>query len=80
MCRSNVNQFFTGLIRQLKKDEGADAFIPVLILVVLRANPDHLLSNVEYIQRFRSPDKLQSESGYYLSSLVSGCLCILVYL
>lgn len=24
-----------------------------------------------YIQRFRNPDKLQGESGYYLSSLVS---------
>ena len=60
----------------MKKDEGADAFIPILILVVLKANPEHLLSNVEYIQRFRSPSKLQSESGYYLSSLVSlPCTC-----
>lgn len=36
-----------GLIRHLKKEEGADTFVPILIYVVLKANPDHLLSNVE---------------------------------
>ncbi|KAG6840571.1 hypothetical protein C0991_005760 [Blastosporella zonata] len=36
-----------GLIRHLRADEGADAFVPILIYVVLKANPDHLLSNVE---------------------------------
>ena len=51
---------------------GADAFLPILILVILRSNPDHLISNEEYISHFRNPDKLQSEAGYYLSSLVSG--------
>lgn len=80
----------TGLIRHLRKEEGADAFVPLLIFVVLKANPENLLSNVEYvlcgiwlkvnlvdqiphrfINRFRNPAKLQSEAGYYLSSLVS---------
>lgn len=37
----------TGLIRHLRKDEGADSFVPILIFVVLKANPDNLLSNVE---------------------------------
>ncbi|CAK5283173.1 unnamed protein product [Mycena citricolor] len=59
-----------GLIRHLKKDEGADSFVPILIFVVLKANPEHLLSNVEFINRFRNPTKLQSEAGYYLSSLM----------
>ncbi|KAJ3531736.1 hypothetical protein NM688_g7533 [Phlebia brevispora] len=59
-----------GLIRHLRREEGADNFIPVLIYVVLKANPDHLLSNVEFINRFRNPNKLQSEAGYYLSSLM----------
>lgn len=36
-----------GLIRHLHKDEGADSFVPILIFVVLKANPQHLLSNVE---------------------------------
>ena len=77
----------TGLLRHMRKEEGADSFIPLLIYVVMKANPDHLLSNVEYvlfgsfsrclvdylarfINRFRNPTKLQSEAGYYLSSLV----------
>jgi Rab5 GDP/GTP exchange factor len=40
-------QCITGLIRHLQKEEGADAFVPILIFVVLKANPEHLLSNVE---------------------------------
>ena len=38
---------FLGLLRHLQKEEGADAFLPILIFVVLKANPEHLLSNVE---------------------------------
>lgn len=46
--------------------------MPLLILVVLRAQPASLVSNVQYILRFRSPDKLSGEAGYYMSSLVRG--------
>ncbi|CAE6458923.1 unnamed protein product [Rhizoctonia solani] len=59
-----------GLIRHLRGDEGADSFIPLLIFILIRANPEHLLSNIEYINRFRRASKLQSEAGYYLSSLM----------
>lgn len=48
--------------------------MPLLIYVVLHANPDHLVSNVQYILRFRNQDKLGGEAGYYLSSLVSGAI------
>ena len=56
-------------MRHLQLEDGADTFIPFLILVVLRANPEHLISNVQYIQRFRNPERLAGENGYYLSSL-----------
>lgn len=61
-----------GLLRTTKSaDTSADSFVPLLIYTVLQANPDHLVSNVQYIMRFRNQDKLSGEAGYYLSSLVS---------
>ncbi|KAI0072286.1 hypothetical protein K474DRAFT_1651205 [Panus rudis PR-1116 ss-1] len=70
ICILNCCKVIFGLIRHLRKEEGADTFLPILIYVVLKANPEHLLSNVEFINRFRNPAKLQSEAGYYLSSLM----------
>ncbi|GJJ11315.1 hypothetical protein Clacol_005547 [Clathrus columnatus] len=70
ICILNCCKVIFGLIRHLKLSEGADSFLPILIYVVLKANPDYLLSNVEYINRFRRQDRLQSEAGYYLSSLM----------
>ncbi|ORY01719.1 hypothetical protein K493DRAFT_334882 [Basidiobolus meristosporus CBS 931.73] len=58
------------LLKHLNTDTSADRFLPVLILVVIRANPSKLISNVQYISRFRNPDKLQSEAGYYLTNLM----------
>ncbi|BEI83225.1 hypothetical protein CcaverHIS002_0310930 [Cutaneotrichosporon cavernicola] len=70
ICILNCCKVIFGLIRHAMGNEaGADAFVPILIYVVLRASPDCMLSNVEYIQRFRNPEKLQGEAGYYLSSL-----------
>ncbi|ROT41147.1 hypothetical protein SODALDRAFT_322345 [Sodiomyces alkalinus F11] len=60
----------TGLLRHNKSDSSADSFMPLLIYVVLQANPEHLVSNVQYILRFRNQDKLAGEAGYYLSSLM----------
>ena len=41
----------------------------MLILLLLRSNPPHLYSNIQYIQRFRGPERLGGEGGYYLNSL-----------
>lgn len=60
----------SGLLKHTKSDSSADSFMPMLIYVVLQANPEHLVSNVQYILRFRNQEKLGGEAGYYLSSLV----------
>ncbi|GFZ50888.1 Vacuolar protein sorting-associated protein 9a [Saitozyma sp. JCM 24511] len=72
ICILNCCKVIFGLIRHTMGAEAtsADAFVPILIFVVLRANPDCMLSNVEYISRFRTASKLQGEAGYYLSSLM----------
>jgi hypothetical protein len=70
ICVLNCCKVIFGLLRHSGGDESADKFVPLLIYVVLRANPANLVSNVQYILRFRNPDKLNGEVGYYLSSLM----------
>ncbi|KAG0160034.1 hypothetical protein PDIDSM_7561 [Penicillium digitatum] len=70
ICILNCCKVIFGLLKNSKKaDTSADSFIPLLIYVVLQANPDHLVSNIQYILRFRNQDKLGGEAGYYISSL-----------
>ncbi|KAI9677037.1 MAG: hypothetical protein M1817_006876 [Caeruleum heppii] len=70
ICVLNCCKVIFGLLRNNKSDQSADSFVPLLIYVVLQANPEHLVSNVQYILRFRNQDKLGGEAGYYLSSLL----------
>ncbi|KAF8970276.1 hypothetical protein BGZ46_010526 [Entomortierella lignicola] len=71
ICILNCCKFIFTLIRRSEgASKGADTFLPILIYVVLRSNPPNLVSNVQYISRFRNPDKLQAEAGYYLASLM----------
>ncbi|GAA5978784.1 hypothetical protein JCM11641_006175 [Rhodosporidiobolus odoratus] len=70
ICVLNCCKVIFGLMRHVAAgEEGADTFIPFLIFVVIKANPENLVSNLQYIQRFRNPEKLSGEGGYYLSSL-----------
>lgn len=70
ICILNCCKVIFGYLRTSSSDMSADAFVPLLIYTVLRANPDHLVSNVQYILRFRNQDKLGGEAGYYISSLM----------
>ena len=71
ICVLNCCKVIFGILRNTKSsDTSADSFVPLLIYVVLHANPEHLVSNVQYILRFRSQEKLGGEAGYYLSSLM----------
>ncbi|KAK9474811.1 uncharacterized protein V1510DRAFT_228912 [Dipodascopsis tothii] len=69
ICILNCCKVIFGLLRQTRSEESADRFLPILIYVVIKAQPRHLISNTQYIMRFRNPDKLNGENGYYLSSL-----------
>lgn len=70
ICVLNCCKVIFGLLRHVGSDESADKFVPILIYVLLHSNPEYLVSNVQYISRFRASDKLNGEAGYYLSSLM----------
>ncbi|CAG8667685.1 28425_t:CDS:2, partial [Gigaspora margarita] len=46
ICILNCCKVIFGLIRHVDGEESADKFLPILIFVVLKANPDNLVSNV----------------------------------
>ncbi|MCO5614860.1 hypothetical protein L7F22_069145 [Adiantum nelumboides] len=50
---------------------GADEFLPVLIYVIIKANPPQLYSNLLFIQRYRHQSRLVSEPAYFFTNLVS---------
>ncbi|KAF2103577.1 hypothetical protein NA57DRAFT_31517 [Rhizodiscina lignyota] len=70
ICVLNSCKVIFGFLRSAQSDQSADSFIPLLIYTVLQANPEHLVSNVQYILRFRNQEKLGGEAGYYISSLM----------
>ncbi|KAJ1999378.1 hypothetical protein GGI04_004592, partial [Coemansia thaxteri] len=82
ICILNCCTVIYGLLRNMRpkstasssalspvEDVGADKFLPLLIYVVITASPPRLVSNIQYITRFRSPDRMQSEAGYYVTNL-----------
>ena len=70
ICVLNCCKVIFGLLRNSRSDLSADSFVPLLIYVVLHARLEHLVSNVQYILRFRNQGRLGGEAGYYLSSLM----------
>ncbi len=55
---------------------GADEFFPVLVYVLLRANPPGLHSSLEYISRFRDREVLRGVQGCYFTH-VRAAACFL---
>ncbi|KAI0221697.1 hypothetical protein L0F63_000346 [Massospora cicadina] len=71
ICILNCCKLLFKLLRRNEQpSSGADSFLPLLILAILKANPPKLISNLQYISRFRHPSRLRSEAGYYLTNLV----------
>lgn len=49
--------------------KGADEFLPLMIYMLIKANPPQIYLNSLFIQKFRSASKLQAESSYYFTHL-----------
>lgn len=71
ICILNCSKVIYALIRQAKLEQNADSFLPLLIYVVIKAHPIHLVSTINYIQRFRMKEFQRGETAYYLSTLAS---------
>ncbi|PQQ17603.1 vacuolar protein sorting-associated protein 9A [Prunus yedoensis var. nudiflora] len=76
LCVMNCCKVINNLLLNASMSEnhvlaGADDFLPVLIYVMIKANPPQLHSNLKFIQLYRRQTKLVSEAAYYLTNLVS---------
>jgi len=73
VCILNCCKVISNLLTHAREGQpyGADEFLPLLIYITLKANPEDLHSNIQYIQNYRHPSKLAAESGYYFMQLVS---------
>lgn len=76
VCMLNACKVIVRLLSEASEDAGAsppgaDQFLPALIYVVLKSNPPNLFSNLDYIDRFRNPNKMISEPGYWYTNLYS---------
>lgn len=55
---------------------GADEFLPLLVYTTIIANPKNILKDIRFIRQFRNPDKLVTETAYYLTHLESASVFI----
>lgn len=77
ICILNACKIIFSLLRVNGHETNADLFIPLLILVMLRAKPPRLISNLHYIERYRGERWLiHGETSYYLSTVQGAILFI----
>lgn len=55
----NVMQLIVDLIKKRGDSENNDNILPTLILVIIRASPPNLISNIKYITRFRNQTEME---------------------
>lgn len=70
ICVLNACKMIFSLLKVTKNETNADSFIPLLILVILKAKTPNFISNISYILRFRGRKWLDhGETSYYLSTI-----------
>lgn len=70
ICILNACKIIFNCLKVNNQETNADAFIPLLILVIIKAKTPNLLSNLHYIERYRGEEWLiHGETSYYLSSI-----------
>lgn len=63
----NVLQLIVDLIKK-KGDSGnanGDSLLPTLILVIIRANPPQMISNIKYVMRYRNAKEMEKGNNQY---------------
>lgn len=70
VCILNFSKVILGFLRVNQQETNADSFVPLLILIIIKAKVRNLISNIRYIQRYRREGWIDhGETSYYLSSL-----------
>lgn len=70
ICILNSCKIIFSFLKVNRQETNADSFIPLLILVIIKAKTDNIICNIHYIERFRGEEWLShGETCYYLSSL-----------
>ncbi|KAK6203259.1 uncharacterized protein RJT21DRAFT_25849 [Scheffersomyces amazonensis] len=70
ICILNACKIIFSYLKVSKQETNADEFIPLLILVLIKAKTNNLISNINYIENFRGQEWLiHGETSYYLSSI-----------
>lgn len=73
ICILNCCKVILSLLSMSHADDtlpGADEFLPALIYVVIRANPPHLHSNLNYITTYRHPSQVRISMGFLLDKVL----------
>jgi len=71
-CILNCCKVIIFLLTSSDSQAGADDFLPHLIYVLIKANPPHLASNMEFIASFCGPDVMRMEKYYYFTTMSVG--------
>lgn len=70
ICILNACKIIFSFLKVSNQETNADAFIPLLIIIIIKSKIPHLISNMHYIENYRAAEWLNhGETSYYLSSL-----------